>query len=428
MKTKNNLISIFLIFVAISSYFLGFYLNEVSMGAGGFDGDFEYIKKSIALFSQNSILYSIELFGESSNRPPLIFIIHKFLNPFFLDELGFRRTVFGISLIIPVIFYFCLKEKFKGHNNYLLLLLSSVLFFNPFYRTSAFWGLEENYAIISTLASLLFLLKLSSCDYNDKKSNWLLWYIFLITFFSSLTIYFDQKFLIIPLICFFKIIFSKQRNLIKLYCLILYCIFSVPYLFLIKIWGGVFPSNIFHVGSQFYFHHFGYALTIIAFIFFPFIFLKNINIKKQIQYFFQEKKFLLFLVIIITIYLVILFFFYNDNFFENKFDGGGIFKKISLILIPELFYKKIFIFFSILFSWFFIFLFIEKNKINFLLTLYFLTISVIILPFYQEYFDPIIFILIFFVFNINLKLTYNRVYFFYTYFVIFLIGTNAYYN
>ena len=345
-----------------------------------------------------------------------------------MDELGFRRTVFGISLIIPVIFYFCLKEKFKGHNNYLLLLLSSVLFFNPFYRTSAFWGLEENYAIISTLASLLFLLKLSSCDYNDKKSNWLLWYIFLITFFSSLTIYFDQKFLIIPLICFFKIIFSKQRNLIKLYCLILYCIFSVPYLFLIKIWGGVFPSNIFHIGSQFYFHHFGYALTIIAFIFFPFIFLKNINIKKQIQYFFQEKKFLLFLVIIITIYLVILFFFYNDNFFENKFDGGGIFKKISLILIPELFYKKIFIFFSILFSWFFIFLFIEKNKINFLLTLYFLTISVIILPFYQEYFDPIIFILIFFVFNINLKLTYNRVYFFYTYFVIFLIGTNAYYN
>ena len=166
----------------------------------------------------------------------------------------------------------------------------------------------------------------------------------------------------------------------------------------------------------------------IAFIFFPFIFLKDRGIKKQIQYFFQEKKFLMFLIIIIVLYLTTLFFFYNDNFFENELDGGGIFKKISLLLIPNLFYKKIFIFFSILISWFFIFLFIEKNKINFLLTLYFLSISIIILPFYQEYFDPIIFVLIFFVYNINFKLTYKRVYFFYTYFVIFLIGTNAYYN
>jgi hypothetical protein len=426
MNNNNKIVSIFLILSAISSFFLGFYLNEISMGAGGYEGDFKFVKKSIFLFSQNSILDSIKLFSESSNRPPLIYILHKLLNPFILDELGFRVTVFCLSLIAPILFYLCLKERFKSQDEYLLILLASILFFNPYFRTSSFWGLEENYAIICALAALLFLLKLFNP--NKKSFSFLSSNIFLITLFSSLTIYFDQKFLIIPIICFFKIMFSNQLILSKLMCIFFYTIFSIPYLLLIKLWGGIFPSNIYHIGNQFYFHHFGYALTMIAFIFFPFIFLKEKNIKKQIKDFFQEKNFLIYLIIIITLYLVILFFFYNDNFLENKLDGGGIFKKISLLLIPNLFYKKIFIFFSIFVSWFFIFLFIDKNKINFLLILYFLSISVIILPFYQEYFDPIVFILIFFVFNINLKLTYRRVYFFYSYFVIFLIGTNAYYN
>ena len=203
----------------------------------------------------------------------------------------FRATVFFLSLLAPILFYLCLIERFKFQDKYLLMLLTSILFFNPYFRTSSFWGLEENYAIICTLASLLFLLKLFNS--NKKSFSLLSSNIFLITL-SSLTIYFDQKFLIIPIICFFKIIFSNQLIILKLICIFFYTIFSIPYLLLIKLWGGIFPSNIYHIGNQFYFHHFGYALTMIAFIFFPFIFLKDRGIKKQIQYFFQEKNFLCF--------------------------------------------------------------------------------------------------------------------------------------
>ena len=82
MKVSNRVISIILVISAIISFFLGFSMNEISMGAGGFNGDFKFVKKSIALFSQNSILESIKLFSETSNRPPLIYILHKILNPF----------------------------------------------------------------------------------------------------------------------------------------------------------------------------------------------------------------------------------------------------------------------------------------------------------------------------------------------------------
>ena len=84
MKTALNSqsLSIILSLLAAISFFYGFIFDEISMGAGGFNEDFKFTKKSIALFSQNSILESIYLFSETSNRPPLIYIMHKILNPF----------------------------------------------------------------------------------------------------------------------------------------------------------------------------------------------------------------------------------------------------------------------------------------------------------------------------------------------------------
>ena len=102
MKTALNSqsLSIILSLLAAISFFYGFIFDEISMGAGGFDGDLKFVKKSITLFSQNSILDSINLFSETSNRPPLIYIMHKMLNPFFTDELGFRKTVFDQDIFL----------------------------------------------------------------------------------------------------------------------------------------------------------------------------------------------------------------------------------------------------------------------------------------------------------------------------------------
>ncbi len=424
MRFNNIIISYFLVLVAITSFFVGFSLDEVSMGAGGFDGDFKFVKKSIALFSQNSLIDSIKLYSESSNRPPLIYILHKYLNPLIDDDLGFRKVVFTISLLIPIIFYFCLRQRFKETDKNIILLFSSIIFFNPFVRTSSYWGLEENYAIITSLLSILLLMKLSDIQKNSKKYI----NIFLLTFLSSLTIYFDQKFLIIPIICFFNVFFKNLAFRFKIFTVILYLIFSIPYLMLIKLWGGIFPSNIYHVGSQFYYHHFGYALTIIAFIFFPFILIKSKSTKEVLFQFFNERKKIIILFSIIILYVITLFFFYDTSFINNRLDGGGIIKKLSLLLFDEVLFRKIFIFLAILISWFFVFYFLEQNILNFILTSYFLLFSLIVKPFYQEYFDPIIILLLIFIFKINFKITFGRIFVLYFYFVFFLFGTNLYYN
>ena len=116
----------------------------------------------------------------------------------------------------------------------------------------------------------------------------------------------------------------------KFICNFFYFLFSIPYLYLINLWGGIFPSDIYKLGNEFYFHHFGYALTIIAFIF-PFFFLKSKNLKDQFLSFYKEKNILINFLIILS-YLFILFFFYNDSFLSNKLDGGVV-KKFFTIFI-----------------------------------------------------------------------------------------------
>ena len=137
------------------------------------------------------------------------YILHAYLNPFVENKVSFFRSVFIISLTGPILFYFCLKQKFKGHDNLLLILVSSILFLSPYFRTSSYWGLEENFSIISLLFAFLFFDKFLS-NHDEMKDKYLL---FLTILFSSLCLYFDQKFIIIPVICFLRSFF--HLNLLR---------------------------------------------------------------------------------------------------------------------------------------------------------------------------------------------------------------------
>ena len=117
--------SVALITLAILSYFFGFYLDESSTGAGGYTGDFEHIYTNLEFFLKHDLVTSISNPDYHDSRPPTPYILHEALNPFVEDKINFRRSVFFISLLIPILFYFCLKQKFRNEENLLLILLSS---------------------------------------------------------------------------------------------------------------------------------------------------------------------------------------------------------------------------------------------------------------------------------------------------------------
>ena len=436
MKSLNNnykiVISI-LIFLSFSSFFLGFYFDENSAGAGGLYGDFSLNWSNLQIFLNNDLITAINYTDGSdpdnfyqSSRPPLVYILHKLFNPFLGTEISFRRSVFIISLLGPVLFYFCLKQKFKKEDNLLLLLIASLILLSPYYRTSSYWALDENYSFISLL--ITFLLLNNFLEPKEAQEEYKIYFqLLLLTFFSSLCIYFDPKLLIIPIICFFKIITSKKILRLKIFSILFYLIFSLPYIYLIILWDSLIVPTFAEgrgIGSGLFLGNIGYLSTMIAFYLFPLLLFKEKKLIDLIKNFFSYKRSYLF----ISLFFIYLFYLLNFYDFEGQaMIGKGFVHKFSLILFQDYFLQKIFIYFSFFISWIIILIFIDKNIQDSLILLYFFLISIIQSWLLQEYIDPLILIMAFTFFSSQLFIKYKNSIFLYCYLSILLISSNIYY-
>lgn len=443
---KNNLykpVSFTFIVLAILSYFLGFYLDENSAGAGGFNGDIAHIWNNLNIFINNDIISSITHPDYYDSRLPTAYIIHEFLNPFIYTQENFRKSVFVISLIIPILFFLCLKKKFEKTDNLLLLLISSTVFLSPYFRTSAYWGLEENYGLIFLLLTFLAF----NSFFDKKNSNAFNVYlkIFLITFLSSCCFYFDQKLIIIPLICFVQIMLSHQNIKLKLIVILFYFIFSIPFIYLVLLWGNiVHPTSAFRVapGQNLLLFNLGYTSTIITFYIFPILFFLNNNLLIKIKNFFlvRSNYYLLFLIIVYILYLL---FFLNFSDLDNtnlglentssklmtfhSTLGKGIVHKLAILFFDKIYLREIFTYISFLVSGIILLIFLNKNIKNILILLYFFILSLLLWPILQEYFDPLILLMLFTFFNLNLKIDYKNSFILYIYLSFLLLFSNIWY-
>jgi hypothetical protein len=443
MKKYNSnnffkILSIFLIVSSISFYIYGFLVGENSAGAGGLKGDFNNVWTTLQTFLKNDILTSVKMSGDSvvqgqerlyiSSRTPLIYILNKVFNPFVESKVSFIRSIFFFSLLAPLLFYYSLKIKFPKSNSIVLMLLACTILLSPYFRTSSYWGLEENYGIVFLFVSYILLEKF----FEEKKIKGVLKFfkLFFLTFASSLCVYFDQKLLIVPLFCFIKIIFSNENKLLKFLSCFLYFIFSIPYLYLIFLWGNIIPTSdasIRTIGNNFYLSHLGFSLTIIGFYLIPLFFFQNLNIKKIIKFYFKNNINLLFFLIFV-IYL--LFSIFLDDYQSSKYPilGKGVIHKLSLWLFSDILMQKIFIYFSFIFFYFIVSLFLNKKIAESLIIFYLLISSIFIYPILQEYYDPIIIIFVFIFFNLKFRINYKNVLFLFIYLLLFLGVARTYYS
>ena len=440
-KNLKNILFIFFSFFIYLSFFLGFYLNENSAGAGGYNGDLTWMWDNFKIYKSNDLWTAIHHPDFWGNRTPLIYILYILFNPFIYDIDTYRISVFCFSFLAPLTFYLCLLQRFKSVDKITLFFISSFILLSPYFRTNSYWGGEVNYGVITMLTSILFL-NYTLSDTPKRLNTYSS--ITLLTFFSSLCIYFDQKLLIIPIFVIFKIIKSELDIKYKLYCFINYFFFSIPFLYLIFIWKGLIPPAT-QLGSpdqggslstiDLHFFHCGYASAIMAFYLLPVIFLKSENILESAKRFIEDKK-NYYLIIFFICYLLFLIFFNDfENFTTTKqfstsaygVYGLGILHKISLVLFDNLLLREVFTYFSFLISWIIVLFAIGKANINIFVVSFFYIISLIIFPLMQEYFDPYIIILAILLFKNNFDFIFRKLSISFVYLTIFLISTNLYY-
>lgn len=429
MLNEKNLAYFFFILI-ICSYFFGFYYLENS--AGGAIVDFENTKRNIITFKNNSFLDAIKLTTTTDNkifqstRAPGYYVFNKYFNPFTTEIRLFQLYITIFSLLIPILFFFNLILKFNQTPKHRLILLSSIIFLSPYFRSSAFWGNEENFGITMVGFSALFLQL-----YLGSKKNEIL-FLFFLALFSSACVYSDQKLIIIPFISLIFVFFSNKKTKDKITLLILYFILSIPFIFLIKLWGNIVPpgdAERRRINARLLvnlnFHHILFAISIISFYLFPLIFfLKN----KAIL--FKEAINSKINIILTFLFLLLLFnfiFFFEIN--EMYTLGGGVFRKFTQSIFNNLIAQKFMFALIFIVSWILILIFCNNNKLNYLTLLSLPVFSIIVSPaLFQEYFDPLVFFLIFIYLKFDYEFKFKKILFQNIYYLIFLCISFVYYN
>jgi len=422
MSKKNTvLLKYSFLLLILLSYILGFFLRENI--AGGAEKDFLFFTwPGILAFKENfaNTIINWSKIGEGST--PLFHILNAYLNPFTYNQISFQASIALISLLNVVFFSQILVEKFKL-KNVDALLYSSIFLILPFFRSSGFWGITENLGWLFLIVSIKFFLKV------EKNKNFLFKNIFLTCLFSSLALYTRPYLIFFPIFIALYFLINKKYTKLK-FTSIFYVIFSLPGWILLYLWDGkiYLGEGINRINFIEENHHPKFILqnliifpSIVLFYLLPIEFLnffQKLKIDKNKLF-----KFLILFLFLITLNSLNLF----DYLEETKL-GGGAFLKLN-----QFFFKDNFIFF-ILISSLGIMVIVEYLKFsnkNFVLFIIFLFIYSTPKYIYQEYFEPLVLILLFSVLDlkhetIKLIKTNQSIIFFYTYFIGYFVVSYYY--
>ena len=160
MQNNTTFIKSFLLSLIFLSYFSGFFFRENI--AGGAEGDFlNHTWPAIKSFEFEffDTIKNYGKFGEGSW--PMFHILNALFNPFTYSQIFFQFSITLISLLNFFIFENIIRNRF-GIKRIDSLLFSSIILLLPLFRSSAFWGINENIGWLFLLLSVKYYYKIPS--------------------------------------------------------------------------------------------------------------------------------------------------------------------------------------------------------------------------------------------------------------------------
>ena len=382
MNINSRNISIIYLFLYIS-LLVGFYFNEDF--ALGYKID--YLNYRSHLFEKD-FLHSFLNFKFIGLPTPIYLVLLSFLEKISFNEIFTRLIVLHFSLLIPFFLYLCLKVKYKFETNDIKILLPTIIFFSPYFRSASIWLGNENISLIFLSISLYFFLKYEK---TEKKK---LSFIILNTLFLALAAYIRPNYSLFGIYFFIRYYFDLNISYKLLFYIFINILLSFPAIYYIFVFDVDFVSQFLFRGEHNvlldfnlpgFVNQFSIILTILFFYSIPFMLL---NIRQN----FQMSNFKVENYVFSIIFLFLLIFYFDYNFPY----GGGIFFKLSNLIFEN---NYLFYIFSLISLNAFILIFYSSIKskdtifdLALLLTLFLLDIDGV---FYHETYDPLLYFLFF---------------------------------
>tara|TARA_B100000780_G_scaffold128919_1_gene90393 strand:- start:2407 stop:3660 length:1254 start_codon:yes stop_codon:yes gene_type:complete len=401
-------------FLFYITFIISFILGENSSSGAAQD------HFSLQIFQEqisNNINSGINFFIEKGQGHSPVFYIIKSIFENIIGKPGSDIFFLTLGFFIPVVFYTILKKNFREVDKKLLFAISLILYLSPYVRSSAVWATNDNFAI------LFFLLSLSKFINFEKKNNKSdIIYSFL---YLVIAAYVRQYFIMIFIIYG---IFLLRNNSIKfiLYLVFFNIILLTPWFFYLykqfyfNLFLTTYEEN--YISSGFLKPNLIYNFLIFCsmYLFYILPFVLNMDLYKKIKSYISDHK--IYLLIFLSIFIII----YIQYKLPFNQLGGGAFYKISLLINSKLFFISS--------SFAGLLLILLTVKINFrnliVLIIFFFMFPFIVI--YQKYYDPMMLIIFFGLIKsdliyeqfkkkkINMKIVF-------TFFLLFLIGSNIYY-
>jgi hypothetical protein len=386
------------------SLIFGFVFNENL--TGGAYNDYITHREIIYKFSVNFIETFFQFDKEGTRHSPFLLIILSYFKKLGISDLVIRLINLHILLLTIFFFYKCLKVKFKSSNSITLYLISLLLFLSPTFRSLSIWPDSRLYGVLFFVISIYFYLNFIKEKNDIKKFKFALFN----TFYLCLASYFSPNFSLF--VIFYLLTFLNHYKItMHLFIIILFNFFlSVPalyYVFFLKIFFFLTPVSL--AGESLVALNIANKIILISSVFLfhyiPFFFLAKNKYKINIKY-----------LIILGLLFAICVHFFN---YSLDFTGGGIIYKFSNILFNNNYFLYFFSFLGVTL----IFSLCYKSMNNFLLILL-LILGNPQLEIYHKYYEPMLLIMFFTLFNINIdnQLLKKRIPILYTFSFLFLIA------
>jgi hypothetical protein len=412
---KKNNVSIFFFAILILSFFLGFFLRENAAGGGPLDSGHEW--KNYQLLKENFFNF---LFSEKfyAGRMPLFQFIISFFDFYIYDQKKYIEIIFLFGLIVPILFFIAVTKYYNHIGIDKRLLITGLIFLSPYFRTSSFWGLQENLSYIFLLLSIIF--------FNNYEKNF--YHNFLSLCFSILSFYADQKFIIFPIFFYFLLITNNksinQKIFITLFCLLS----AIPALIVLYYWKG---PTAYWLNDKFYLNFFNFFnfIQIISIYTFPLVLIKIISKKFKFISSIRDCK------VFFYSFIIFICFFFFVLIFEDihyKAGGGWLQKLFLLFYIKNNVFAYLFYILLTIICFIINYIYLKTSNISFFtsLILFYLALSsAFINPLFQEYYDPLFLIVMIFFINIKdfEKIDYKNLIFINVYYFLFLTFSILYY-
>ena len=385
-KNNNNLINFldrYLLLILYSSLIIGFFLNENTLG-GSFS-DYQNQKIISQKFSEDFLNTFLNFDKEPHRHSPVLTIVLSVFEKFNISDVIIRLISLHFLLLIIFFFNKCLEVKFNNINKKIVNIISLLIFLSPTFRSLAIWPDSRLYGLLFFIISILFFLKFLKSKIRRSKCK----YAILNSIFLAIASYFSPNFCVFVIFFLFYFIkyFSNSKFIYILFLINITLSFpAIYYVFFLKVYFFLTPAT--NEINKFTIFNPANKILLISSIFLihflPVSFFIKKNTKKLKNYFF----------IILPIFLCSVYFFN----YSNTFTGGGVIFKASNIIFSNNYLFYVFSLIGLLLICHLSY----KNLNNFLL-IFLIFLNNPQLEVYHKYYDPMLLMLFFTLFNLNIK-------------------------